>query len=156
MKNIVEKYDYTPGSNGTFGGDPIQQKETGKDVTACTECLATRNAFVIRTDYDKYFMEVYNNKAQNFETDLLGLQFPNSIKPKQTVISPPSMTPQPSHYPSMTPQPSHYPSMTPRPSYYPSMTPQPSHYPSMTPRPSYYPSMTPRPSYYPHMNSIPM
>lgn len=100
MKNIVEKYNYKPGSNGTFAGYPLPDKDTGKEVTACTECLAVRNAFAIRTEYDKYFMEFYNNKAQNFETDLLALQFPDSSVSSSKVHKKhmlPTMTPHPSY-----------------------------------------------------------
>lgn len=77
---MIEKYENSPGSNGTFEGNKVLEKNTEKEITGCTECLATRNAYAIRTEYDKYFMEIYNNKAQNFETDLLELQFPTRIR----------------------------------------------------------------------------
>jgi len=74
--NIIEKYQSAPGQNTTFQGYPMMEKNVQDDITACKECLAVRNAFDIRTDYDKYYLNVYNNKAFSFSTNLLSLQFP--------------------------------------------------------------------------------
>jgi hypothetical protein len=114
MSSFIENYDYPPGSNGSFSGYPLPGTDVQKEVTGCTECLATRNAFTIRTDYDKYFLEIYNNKAQSFETDLLHLQFPDSVYiTEEPVVTPtPSMTPDPKYYRSSST--THLPTHAPR------------------------------------------
>lgn len=43
--------------------------------SGCMECSSIYNAKKIRTAYDKYWIQYYNNKAQNTSTDLLNLQF---------------------------------------------------------------------------------
>ena len=43
--------------------------------TSCTDCASIYNAKKIRTDYDRFWMQFYNNKAQNTSTDLMDLQF---------------------------------------------------------------------------------
>jgi len=41
----------------------------------CEECSSIHNAKKIRTAYDKFWLQFYNNKAQQANTDLLDLQF---------------------------------------------------------------------------------
>jgi len=43
--------------------------------TPCTECSSIYNAKKIRTTYDQYWMQFYNSKSKNTNTDLISLQF---------------------------------------------------------------------------------
>lgn len=41
----------------------------------CEECTSIHNAKKFRTAYDRFWLQYYNNKAQNAPTDLMDLQF---------------------------------------------------------------------------------
>ena len=41
----------------------------------CDDCASIHSAFKIRTKYDQYWLKFYNQKAQNFDSDVMKLQF---------------------------------------------------------------------------------
>ena len=69
-----ENYDLPPGTNGYFAGHPVLEKKTGKPISAY-DSSSFMKATKIRTDYDKYWLTFYNQKAANFKTNLLTMEF---------------------------------------------------------------------------------
>jgi len=72
-----EHYGASNNDNYTTNAMPIVAPITTlQDTqTSCTDCASIYNAKKIRTDYDRFWMQFYNNKAQNTPTDLMDLQF---------------------------------------------------------------------------------
>ncbi len=69
-----ENYATPPGTNGDFGGHAVMEKKTGKPLSAYHSDSFGKAAHE-RTEYDKYWLMFYNQKAANFKTDLLKLEF---------------------------------------------------------------------------------
>jgi len=73
-QNQKEFYD-----NNFREGGAQPQFDTAYQVqdinTPCTECSSIYNAKKIRTKYDQYWMQFYNSKSKNTNTDLISLQF---------------------------------------------------------------------------------
>lgn len=70
-----EYYDCKPGSNCQTEGRPLPVDSLQDKITGCEDCASIHSAMKIRTEYDQFWIKFYNNKAQNFQTDLLSLQF---------------------------------------------------------------------------------
>lgn len=70
-----EFYQCPPGSNCTSFGLPIAAKTVQDVQTGCNDCASIHSSMKIRTKYDQFWLKFYNEKAQNFESDLLKLQF---------------------------------------------------------------------------------
>ena len=68
----IENYDCT-----NCPADPINEevKNTQNLYSPCEDCASIYNAKKFRTAYDKFWIQYYNTKAQNTQTDLLELQF---------------------------------------------------------------------------------
>jgi hypothetical protein len=68
----IENYDCTD-----CPADPKNEvvKQVGDTYSPCMECTSIYDAKKIRTNYDQYWLQFYNTKAQNTSTDLLDLQF---------------------------------------------------------------------------------
>lgn len=72
MSNNVENYDC---NNCPAAVKSEEVKNLQKMVSPCSECASIYHAKKIRTDYDKFWLNFYNTKAQNTPTNLLDLQF---------------------------------------------------------------------------------
>lgn len=75
MSNSRESYDYPPYTNGSFYGKAVPPNEIQNTLTPCSDCYSIHQANKNRTDYDRFWLKFYNNKAQNYDTDLMKLQF---------------------------------------------------------------------------------
>lgn len=74
MNNNRENYQLPPGTNGNFAGHPVMEKKTGKPLSAY-DSESFMKANKIRSNYDKHWLNFYNQKSANFDTKMLNLQF---------------------------------------------------------------------------------
>jgi hypothetical protein len=70
-----EFYQCPPGSNCASMGLPVAANTVQDVITGCDDCVSIHSAFKIRTKYDQYWLKFYNQKAQNFDSDVMKLQF---------------------------------------------------------------------------------
>lgn len=70
-----EFYQCPPGSNCASMGLPVAANTVQDVQTGCDDCVSIHSAFKIRTKYDQYWLKFYNQKAQNFDSDVMKLQF---------------------------------------------------------------------------------
>ena len=71
MSNLVmESYAYK-------GGEFDRSDQVQKLYSPCQECVGIHQAKQIRTAFDQFWIQYYNQKAQSNPTNLLELQFPH-------------------------------------------------------------------------------
>lgn len=75
MNQPKEFYQCPPGSNCQTYGLPVAAKTVQQIQTGCDDCASIHKATQIRTKYDQYWLKFYNHKAQQFNSDLMTLQF---------------------------------------------------------------------------------
>lgn len=70
-----EYYQCPPGTNCSAAGDPVKEKNTGKSLSANPSSPNFLKATKVRTTYDQYWLKFYNSRSNNYETDMMTLQF---------------------------------------------------------------------------------
>ena len=73
--NKLESYEYPPGSNGSFAGKQNRADVIQHTLSSCPDCYSIQQANKNRTQYDLYWIHLYNTRAQRTDTNLLNLQF---------------------------------------------------------------------------------
>jgi predicted RNA-binding Zn-ribbon protein involved in translation (DUF1610 family) len=72
QNQMIENYD-CPNCPSDAKNENVNELQ--KVYTPCPECGGIYLAKKIRTQYDNYWISYYNNKAQNYPTNLMNLQF---------------------------------------------------------------------------------
>jgi len=75
MNDSKEFYQCPPGSNCGSAGLPLAAKTLQEVHSGCPDCASIHASMKIRTDYDQHWLRFYNQRAQNFDTDLMKLRF---------------------------------------------------------------------------------
>jgi hypothetical protein len=70
-----EYYQCPPGTNCWAAGKPVDEKRTGKSLSANPSSPDFLKATKVRTAYDQYWLKFYNNRSNNYETNMMTLQF---------------------------------------------------------------------------------
>lgn len=70
-----EYYQCPPGTNCWAGGDPLKNKNTVKSISANPTSPNFLKATKVRTAYDQHWLKFYNSRSNNYETNMMTLQF---------------------------------------------------------------------------------
>lgn len=70
-----EYYQCPQGTNCWAAGSPVEAKRIGQSLSANQSSSDFLKATKVRTAYDQYWLKFYNNRSNNYETNLMTLQF---------------------------------------------------------------------------------